>query len=408
MPEDLPKGLSVAIVQKGKASSQYISRKTLCNEASRGRPEESRAGKKKIRRVRQRKSCEEVLGMKKILMCALILFCAGALVFATGTTEKGAKAGTKKGLVIGFAGFFTGNSWNNQCFSSIEKAAAQDPEIASLVVANADANVEKQIAQINDMVDKHVDAIVVMAASDTAENPVLDSAVKAGIPVVTSDHYVTSNNLTCQIYVDQLQWGRVTAQWLVDKLGPKGGNIVVLNGVAGNADNNGRWGGAKEVFDKHPEIKILAMANADWDQAKAQPVVASWLAAYPQIDGVWSQGGAMTAAAMIEFQKAGRKLVPMVGEAYNGFMKMWIKNQPDGFSSLAPVQPNFDVQIALEVAKRAAKGQKVPVKISIPLVINDDKTVANTVVWDMPDDYWPVNWLPADKVNEIIEQASGK
>jgi len=346
--------------------------------------------------------------MKKILMCALILFCAGALVFAAGTAEKGAKAGTKKGLVIGFAGFFTGNSWNNQCFSSIEKAAAQDPEIASLVVANADANVEKQIAQINDMVDKHVDAIVVMAASDTAENPVLDSAVKAGIPVVTSDHYVTSNNLTCQIYVDQLQWGRVTAQWLVDKLGPKGGNIVVLNGVAGNADNNGRWGGAKEVFDKHPEIKILAMANADWDQAKAQPVVASWLAAYPQIDGVWSQGGAMTAAAMIEFQKAGRKLVPMVGEAYNGFMKMWIKNQPDGFSSLAPVQPNFDVQIALEVAKRAAKGQKVPVKISIPLVINDDKTVANTVVWDMPDDYWPVNWLPADKVNEIIEQASGK
>ena len=71
-----------------------------------------------------------------------------------------------------FSGFFTGNSWNNQCFSSIEKAAAQDPEIASLVVANADANVEKQIAQINDMIDKHVDAIVVMAASDTAENPV--------------------------------------------------------------------------------------------------------------------------------------------------------------------------------------------------------------------------------------------
>ena len=345
--------------------------------------------------------------MKRVLMVACILLCAGALVFASGGAEKGAKAGAKKGLVIGFAGFFTGNSWNNQCFASIEKAAAQDPEIASLVVANADANVEKQIAQINDMIDKHVDGIVVMAASDTAENPVLEAAMKAGIPVVTSDHYVTSTKLTCQIYVDQLQWGRVTAQWLVDQLGPGGGNIVVLNGVAGNADNNGRWGGAKEVFDKHPEIKILAMANADWDQAKAQPVVASWLAAYPKIDGVWSQGGAMTAAAMIEFQKAGRKLVPMVGEAYNGFMKMWIKNQPSGFSSLAPVQPNFDVQIALEVVKRAAMGQKVPAKISIPLVINDDKSVANTVVWDMPDDYWPVNWLPADKINTIITQASG-
>jgi hypothetical protein len=111
---------------------------------------------------------------------------------------------------------------------------------------------------------------------------------------------------------------------------------------------------------------------------------------------------------MIEFQKAGRKLVPMVGEAYNGFMKLWIKNQPAGFSSIAPVQPNFDVQIALEVVKRAAKGQKVPSMISIPLVINDDKTVANTVVMDMPDDYWPVNWLPADKINAIIDQAAAK
>ncbi len=311
----------------------------------------------------------------------------------------------KKGLVIGFAGFFTGNSWNNQCFTTIEKAAAQDPELASLIVANADANVEKQIAQINDMIDKHVNGIVCIAAAESALNPVLESAVKEGIPVVVSDHFVTSKKLTCQVYVDQEKWGQVTAQWLVDKLGPKGGKIVCLNGVAGNSDNNGRWGGAKQVFDKHPEIKILATANADWDQAKAQPVVASWLAAYPQIDGVWSQGGAMTAAAMIEFQKADRPLVPMVGEAYNGFMKLWTKNQASGFTSTAPVQPNYDVQIALEVVKRAAKGQKVPQLISIPLVVIDDQTLKDNVVPDMPDDYWPINWLPQNKVDEIIDNA---
>ncbi len=347
--------------------------------------------------------------MKKLALISLTMACVVAMAFGSGKSESATASAPKKtGFVIGFAGFFTGNSWNNQCFSTIEKAAAQDKDISSLIVANADANVEKQIAQINDMIDKHVDAIVVMAASDTAENRVLESAVKAGIPVVTADHYVTSQNLTCQIYVDQLEWGRVTGQWLVDQLGPKGGKIVVLNGVAGNADNNGRWGGAKEIFDKHPEIKILAMANADWDQAKAQPVVASWLAAYPQIDGVWSQGGAMTAAAMIEFQKANRPLVPMVGEAYNGFLKLWLKNLPAGFHSISPVQPNFDVQIALEVAKRAAMGQPVPKKISIPLVITTDATVANAVVQDMPDDYWPINWLPADKVDEIITQAMNK
>jgi ribose transport system substrate-binding protein len=335
--------------------------------------------------------------MKKLLCLVMVSFCVVGMAFGAPSA--------KKGLVIGFAGFFTGNSWNNQCFSTIEKAASQDPEIASLIVANADANVEKQIAQINDMIDKHVDGIVCVAAAESALNPVLEAAVKAGIPVVVSDHYVTSTKLTCQVYVDQIKWGQVTAQWLVDKLGPKGGKIVVLNGVAGNSDNNGRWGGAKQVFDKHPEIKILATANADWDQAKAQPVVANWLAAYPQIDGVWSQGGAMTAAAMIEFQKANRPLVPMVGEAYNGFMKLWSKNQAAGFTSVAPVQPNYDVQIALEVAKRAAKKQAVPKLISIPLVVVDEQSLKDNLVSDMPDDYWPINWLPQNKIDEIIKGA---
>jgi ribose transport system substrate-binding protein len=335
--------------------------------------------------------------MKRAFILVLVFLMA--ISFGVGAQT------AKKGLVIGFAGFFTGNSWNNQCFTTIEKAAAQDPEISSLIVANADANVEKQIAQINDMIDMKVDAIVCIAVAESALNPVLESAVAAGIPVVVSDHYVTSKKLTSQIYVDQFEWGRVTAEWLIAQIGPKGGKIVVLNGVAGNSDNNGRWGGAKQVFDKHPEIKILATANADWDQAKAQPVVANWLAAYPQIDGVWSQGGAMTAAAMIEFQKAKRPLVPMVGEAYNGFMKLWSKNQPAGFSSIAPVQPNYDVQIALEVAKRAAKGQKVPKQIDIPLVLVNDKTLAANIAWDMPDDYWPINWLEADKIDAIIKGA---
>ncbi len=331
---------------------------------------------------------------------------AMALVILAGLLAGGpvlAAQPKKTGFVMGFAGFFTGNSWNVQTFTTVERAAKSDAEISKLIVANAETSVEKQISQINDMIDKRVDGIVVVAASETALNPTLDAAMKEGIPVVATDHNVKNENITSQIWVDQVKWGEVTAQWLIEKIGAKGGKIVVLNGAPGNSANNDRWGGAKKVFDAHPEIQILAVANADWDQAKAQPIVATWLAAYPQIDGVWSQGGAMTAAAMIEFEKAGRKLVPMVGEAYNGFMKMWIKNMPNGFTSIAPVLPNFDVQIALEVAKRAAKGEKMPKIVKVPLTIIRDDTVKAQVMNDKPDDYWPINWLDTAKVDEIIK-----
>ena len=329
---------------------------------------------------------------------------AMALALVVGLLVGGlASAAPKKtAFVMGFAGFFTGNSWNVQTFTTVQRAAKADKEISKLIVANAETSVEKQISQINDMIDKRVDGIVVVAASETALNPTLDAAMKEGIPVVATDHNVKNENITSQIWVDQVRWGEVTAQWLIDKMGGKG-KIVVLNGAPGNSANNDRWGGAKKVFDAHPQVEILAIANADWDQAKAQPIVATWLAAYPQIDGVWSQGGAMTAAAMIEFEKAGRKLVPMVGEAYNGFMKMWIKNLDKGFSSIAPVLPNFDVQIALEVAKRAAKGEKMPKIVKVPLTIIRDDTVKAQVMDDKPDDYWPINWLDDAKVDEIIK-----
>jgi len=338
--------------------------------------------------------------MKRAGIVAAVLVAMVALALA-GAVQAAPKKTT--GFQMGFAGFFTGNSWNVQTFTTVQRAAKADKEIANLIVANAETSVEKQIAQINDMIDKRVDGIVVVAASETAINPTIDAAMQEGIPVVATDHNVNNDKITSQIWVDQVKWGVVTAQWLVDKIGKKGGKIVVLNGAPGNSANDDRWEGAKSVFDKHPEIEILASANADWDQAKAQPIVATWLAAYSQIDGIWSQGGAMTAAAMIEFERAGRKLVPMTGEAYNGFMKLWIKNMPKGFTSIAPVLPNFDVQIALEVAKRAAKGEKVPKIVKVPLTIIRDDTVKQQVMMDQPDDYWPINWLPQAKVDEIIK-----
>lgn len=345
--------------------------------------------------------------MKKATTLVAILLVLAMVFSLTGCNSGGEvkkdEGTTKdKGLVIGYLPLFMGNSFQAQSVSSIQEAAKRHSEIKEVIVSNPELNVETQINQVRNMIDKKVDAIVLMALSPTALNPVLEEAVQAGIPIVVSDSVTTSDKVTSQVGVDELLWGQKTAQWLVEQLGGKG-NIIVLNGIAGNSSNNDRWNGAKAVFDKYPDIKILAQANADWDQAKAQTTVSNWLAAYPQIDGVWSQGGAMTAGAMIEFEKAGRKMVPMTGEAYNGFLKMWKEKKQQGFSSIAPVLPNYDVQIALEVALKAIKGEKVPAKVQVPLPLVDDKNLDKYIVPDKPDDYWVINSLSIEEINKIIE-----
>jgi len=62
--------------------------------------------------------------------------------------------------------------------------------------------------------------------------------------------------------------------------------------------------------------------------------VESMLSAYPEIDGVLSLGGAMTRGAIDAFEEAGRELVPMCGEANNGYLKVWHDRVDQGFQAI--------------------------------------------------------------------------
>ena len=60
----------------------------------------------------------------------------------------------------------------------------------------------------------------------------------------------------------------------------------------------------------------------DWDPGKAQTVTATALAANPDFAGVWCQGG--TDGVVRAFLDAGVPLVPVAGEAENGFRKQML------------------------------------------------------------------------------------
>src|SRR3546814_12715633 len=97
----------------------------------------------------------------------------------------------------------------------------------------------------------------------------------------------------------QHEAGRVTAEWLADKLGGKG-NIVVLTGVPGTSVDTQRTEAAKEVFAKHPDIKIIAEAPGMWSQAVSRTELSKILAtqSWDDIDGMWLQVGCFPANSM--------------------------------------------------------------------------------------------------------------
>jgi ribose transport system substrate-binding protein len=262
-----------------------------------------------------------------------------------------------------------------------------DGTLKDYMVSDATGNTASQIQQIQNMIAAKVDAILIDASSDTALNPAIAAAHKAGITVVSFDSTVTSPH-AININVDQRKFGELGGEWLAKKLGGKG-NIIVLSGIAGNPISKQRWDeGAKKALTKHPGIKILSEVNADWDQAKAQQAVGNLLASFPKVDGIYSQGGAMTLGAMFAFQDAKRPLVPMTGEAYNGLLKHWKTEQKNGFSSIALSDPTWLSVEALKTAVKSLKGEKVAKNINLDMPIITDENLDKYVQPDMPDGLW--------------------
>jgi ribose transport system substrate-binding protein len=331
-----------------------------------------------------------------------------ALVIAACSVQSSSTAGgsagtTPKALKVGWSDIYLTPSWMQETQQLIDADAASlktAGKISSFQIFNANGDTTQQISQIQAMIQQHYNVILVDAGSSTALNPVLDQAVTQGITVVNFDSLVTSTEVV-RVDTDQTQWGSMLAQWLATKIGGRG-DIIAFNGPAGVAVSDDRWAGAESVFKRYPGIKVVANLNSEYNLAPAEQAFASAYSAHPGIVGIFSQGGALSDAALQTIVNQHGKLIPITGENYNGFLTLWQREMPHGFSGLATAQPNYLANIALEAGVAKAEGKTVPQYINVPLpVIND----SNLSQWAKPsessEDY-PIQTIPDSEINQLI------
>jgi ribose transport system substrate-binding protein len=238
------------------------------------------------------------------------------------------------------------------------------------------------------MVQAGAKAIVVYPISPTALNQVVHHACDAGVLMIAYDAEIT-DPCAYNVHIDQLEAGRVTAEWLVKKLNGKG-NIVVITGVPGTSVDVQRTQAAKEVFAKYPGIHVIAEGVGMWSQAVARTELTKILATHPwsDINGLWMQVGCYTAASMEkEAGIADDKLVPCAGEGSNGHRIQMLKAGdkeiqgaqgtygPMGESSISYASPPYSGALALKLALAKLEGKNIPKFTKLPLPIVTDETV---------------------------------
>src|SRR4029077_7272171 len=190
----------------------------------------------------------------------------------------------KKQFVVAFSQANNAEPYRAAQNAFLAKLLAQQPDV-KLVISDAQQDNSKQVAQVETFIRQKPDLLIVAPNERAALTAIMGQAMEAKIPVVCLERDILQPNYTTYVHSDNVAIGRMAGQFIVDaltrKYGTPKGSIVQMRGLLGVEGEIRRNSGAKELFDKNPQIKIVAEPVADWIQAKAKDRMTEVLRANP-------------------------------------------------------------------------------------------------------------------------------
>lgn len=266
----------------------------------------------------------------------LLLGLAGALLAGGGLAQAAEPA-----PVIALSNAYYGNTWRHQMVEAFQAAAEQakaNGEISSYVILNGDGSVNQQMSQMSDLILKHVDAIVIDAASETALNGIIAKACRAGIAVLAFDSIVSA---PCS-YKLNFDFTGYQAQLTKDVLHLTGGkgNVIVVRGVKGSAPDHDMYESQMATLKQFPNVKVVATVYGQATGSVAQSAVANVLPSLPHVDAVLAQGGGDDYGIAQAFEQFGgpyaNKPPVIAGGGSSNFIHWWAEQaKKDGYQTVS-------------------------------------------------------------------------
>lgn len=167
-------------------------------------------------------------------------------------------------------------------------------------------NIEEQIQLVEQCITNKVDAIVIAPCDSEGIVPAIEKANDAGIMVVTANTKANGGDITAYVGVENYDVGYSLATTLFEKLNGEG-NVILIEGKAGNSTSEERAEGFKDAMKEYPGINLLSSQPADWDRASAMTVTENCLQTYDDIDASLTLTKDMGLGSIEAIKAAGRQ-----------------------------------------------------------------------------------------------------
>ncbi len=283
------------------------------------------------------------------------------LLLLSGCTQTESNNQSEK-IVIGISMLSMQNEFIVNISDEMQKKAQELG--AELIIVDGERSPLKQIEQIESFIAQKVDVIILNPCEYEASSPAVKKALVANIPIVNVNS-ATKVEPTAFVGSNDVESGRIAMKFIAEKLGGKG-NIVMIQGLNGQAAQIQREQGAKEIMEQFPGLKMIAQQTAEWDRAKSMDLMQNWIQSYgTKINAVFAHNDEMGLGAVKALQDAGMKdkVIVVSIDAIADALQSVKKGELD-----ATVFQDARKQGAgaIETAVKIARGQKFDKEILIP------------------------------------------
>ena len=291
---------------------------------------------------------------------AIALLAAGALVGTAACSE--ADGGSEDGYRIAFS---FGQS-QHPFFIAMEQGAMDAAEEfgVELTSSSADFELENQVANIENELQKNVDAILVNPIDSEALATTVTQATNQDVPVFTVDIDVVGAEATSFIASDNTEIGRMAAADIIEQLDGEG--KVAILGWPTITSTRDRQAGFEAAIEEEPGIEIVATSGEAMERTTALDAAENILQSNPDLDAIFgvNEAGALGALGAVDAQN--RSEVYIVGVDATPDLLEAIQDETSVKAAIAqnPYQMGWT---AVELAVNHLDGEQVESTVAVPI-----------------------------------------
>lgn len=127
---------------------------------------------------------------------------------------------------------------------------------------------QRQIQQIDSLVETGIDLLIVAPNQVATITPAIDRAFDRGIPVIVFERKTNSEKYTAYMGADNYEMGRVMGQYIASCLKGKG-RVIEIKGLKGSSPAIERHNGFMDAMGQFPGITVVDTLQGDWTEQSA-------------------------------------------------------------------------------------------------------------------------------------------